>query len=256
MVYLLPQKSIPGARQQNISALDLITWPGKMKNKSGLAQVNHSFQRQGEVWCYSRLYLLNQHFCSFHFGVLNILMVIFYILISTSLFLLLTGKGAQYITHTKQVTHSDKGILMSDARHLSFEYLCLLPCKAGQLNQRAVYLSASQLVEAKATKQTMNRQRTASIRNKNRLSKFLGNDLPVPTLQPAEAAYNANEDSVDRRLRFQDTSKLLFTTIPSPQTSVRVSTTSAVLSRLLWLTLHPEISIAYISCRGLVIVSD
>lgn len=71
---------------------------------------------------------------------------------------------------------------MSDARHLSFEYLCLLPCKAGQLNQRAVYLRASQLVEAKATKQTMNRQRTASIRNKNRLSKFLGNDLPVPTL--------------------------------------------------------------------------
>ena len=91
-------------------------------------------------------------------------MIIFYILISTSLFLLLTGKGAQYTMHTKQVTHSDKGILMSDARHLSFKYLCLLPCKSGQLNPRALHLHASQLVEAKATKQTMKRQRIPSIR--------------------------------------------------------------------------------------------
>lgn len=134
---------------------------------------------------------------------------------------------------------------MSDARHLSFKYLCLLPCQPGQLNQRAVYLSASQLVEAKATRQTMNRQRTVSIRYKNRLSKFLGSDLPVPTLQPSEAAYNANEDSMDRRHRFQDTSKVLFTTVPSPRTSVRVSTTTAILSRLLWLSLHPEISITF-----------
>ena len=55
---------------------------------------------------------------------------------------------------------------MSDARHLSFKYLCLLPCKSGQLNPRALYLHASQLVDAKATRQTMNRQRIPSIRLK------------------------------------------------------------------------------------------
>lgn len=68
--------------------------------------------------------------------------------------------------------------------------------------------------------------------------------------------HNANEDSVDRRRRFQDTSKLLFTTVPSPRTSVRVSTTTDCHPVQAALALLAPRDQYHISCRGLVIVSD